>query len=433
MAVVIAGVEPKSYAARAGVRAGDRLKEINGHAIQDVLDYRFYGNESKLRLTLDRQGKRRFATVRKPEDADLGLIFDTYLMDGQKSCRNKCMFCFIDQLPPGLRDSLYFKDDDSRLSFLFGNYITLTNLTERDVERILEMHISPVNVSVHTTDPELRVRMMKNKDAGRALELLQRFAGHGIRLNCQLVLCPGVNDGAALSRSLEDLIALYPSVQSIAAVPVGLTRYREGLCEIKGYTRDGARDVVARIERVGDACLRRHGVRIAYASDEFYRKAELPIPEAEFYGEFAQLENGVGMWALLREEFLQAVNDAPADTRARRVSVATGEAAFPLLREMVDIARAKWHNLTCSVYAVQNEFFGPSINVAGLLTGRDLIAQLTGKPLGDSLLLSASMFRREGDLMLDDTTPQMLEQALGVPVTLVPNDGAALLAALLGR
>ena len=431
MSVLVAQVEPRSPAARKGVKAGDLLLSVNGNEIEDVLDYRFYIVNEKLTLRLLREGKEITVTLRKREEDDPGLLFDTYLMDRQQSCRNQCIFCFVDQLPKGLRDTLYFKDDDSRMSFLFGNYITLTNLTEHEVERIIRLHISPINVSVHTTNPELRVKMMKNRFAGDSLKILYRLAEAGTKLNCQIVLCPGYNDGEELDRTLRDLTGLCPAVQSIAVVPVGLTRYREGLAPLQKVTPEIAAAVLDQLETAGEDCLRRFGSRVVYASDEFYLKAGRPLPDATYYGDFDQLENGVGMCALMKKEFAEAVEDTPADDLPRSLSVATGMGFYALLQEMIDCAKQKWHNLDSRVYGIVNDFFGHDINVSGLITGRDLIAQLKGKPLGDRLLLPACMFRSEGDVTLDDVSVEQIEQALNVRVVQTSGGGYELLAALL--
>ena len=433
MSVIIARVESDSVAARKGVRAGDLLLSINGNEIEDVLDYRFHIVNTRLVLKLLRDGKEKKIVLRKPEDEDPGLEFDTYLMDRQQNCRNACVFCFIDQLPKGMRESLYFKDDDSRMSFLFGNYITLTNLSKHEVDRILRLHISPINISVHTTNPELRVAMMKNRFAGESLKHLYRLAQAGTKLNCQIVLCPGYNDGAELERTLRDLTALYPAVQSVAVVPVGLTRYREGLPPLEKVTAEKAAEVLDQLEAVGEKCLEQYGERLVYASDEFYLKAGRPLPDEAFYGDFAQLENGVGMCTLMGKEFADAMASYDGDDKLRHFSMATGMAFYPQLCEMVDSAKQKWHNLEGYVYGIVNDFFGHDIDVSGLITGQDLIAQLKGKPLGDRLLLPACMFRNEGDILLDDTSIEDLERELGVPVQQVSNDGFALLDAILGE
>lgn len=440
--VTIQSVTAGSPCAAHGVCGGDRLISINGKEIADVLDYQFYSCEKKLTLVVeDSSGKRREFKIKKREYDDTGLCFETYLMDKQRHCANKCIFCFIDQLPKGLRDSLYFKDDDSRMSFLFGNYITLTNITEHEVERIIEMHISPVNISVHTMNPTLRVEMMHNKRAGEVLGYLRRFSDAGIKLNTQLVLCPGINDGAELDFSLKELAAMYPSVQSIAAVPVGLTDYRDGLYPLRAYTPEGAASVIDIIDNFNAHFMWDNGERIAFAADEFYLKAGRAIPDADSYGEFAQLENGVGLWALLKDEFMQALEDKellkelsdalPFDGE-REVSIATGAAASPLIKELVDETQKKWHNLRVNFYKISNNFFGERITVAGLLTGKDIIEQLTGKELFGELLIPAVALRREGDMLLDNITLNGLSEALGVNVLPVANNGEELLRAILG-
>lgn len=431
MSVVIAGVEPHTPAHRARIHPGDLLLSINGNEIVDVLDYRFYQNERQLEIRLMTRAGEKNVRIRKGEYEELGLTFETYLMDQQHSCRNKCIFCFIDQLPKGLRESLYFKDDDSRLSFLFGNYITLTNITEHEVSRIIKMHISPINISVHTTDPELRVRMMRNRFAGQALEIIGRFAAAGIQMNCQLVLCPGINDGEALCRTLADLTQ-YESVRCIAAVPVGLTRFREGLEPLEPFCAETAGAVLDILDRFGEQCIERYGDRRVYGADEFYLLAGREIPEASYYGDFLQLENGVGLWSLLRSEAYDALKTAEPPRFPRRMSSVTGMAAYPLIANLVDMAEKKWHNLSCKVYPIVNNFFGGQINVTGLVTGGDIIDQLKDKDLGDILMVPEVMLRREGDLFLDDVSVSDLERALQVRVVTVPNDGYALIDTLAG-
>lgn len=434
MSVKIMSVEENSPARAAGILPGETLLSINSNRIDDVLDYRFYETNRLLSLEVEDQNRSvRTVSIRKGEYESLGLDFETYLMDKQRSCRNRCIFCFIDQLPEGMRESLYFKDDDARLSFLFGNYVTLTNMSGRDVERIIKMHISPVNVSVHTTNPELRVKMMRNRFAGKSLDLLYRLAKAGVHINAQIVLCRGVNDGAELERTLTDLGALYPSVQSVAVVPVGLTRFRERLFPLEPYDRESARGALRITERLGDRFQARCGRRICYAADEFYLKAGLPIPPASFYGDFDQLENGVGLLANLKQEFLRALEEVEPQTRERRVTLITGQAAAPFLNSLLDGLRAKCHNLICRVVPIENDFFGHKINVAGLVTGQDILKQLCGKELGDELLFPAVMLRREDDVFLDDVTVSDLRDALGVRVTPVRNDGYEFVNAVLGR
>lgn len=434
MPVKILAVEPGGPASHAGVRPGETLLSINGNEICDILDYRFYETDRHLSIVLrDGAGAERTVQIRKGQYESIGLEFETYLMDQQHSCTNRCIFCFIDQLPKGLRKSLYFKDDDSRLSFLFGNYVTLTNLKEREVDRIIKMHISPINISVHTTNPELRVKMMGNRFAGKSLDILYRFAKAGIKLNCQIVLCRDINDGEELDRTLKDLTSLWPSVQSVAVVPLGLTKYRQGLYPLTGYDSETARAVVRQLERWGDRCEQKYGQRICYAADEFYLKAQLPIPPAPFYGDFDQLENGVGLMASLKREFLDALEDFVPPASARKVTLATGVAAHPFLDTLLDELRQRCHNLTCNVVPIVNDFFGDTITVAGLVTGGDLLKQLQGRELGDALLLPDVMLRREGDIFLDDVSLEELSEALQIQIITVPNDGYALLDAVVGR
>ena len=432
MSVTIFSVDHDSLAEHAGILPGETLCSINGNEICDILDYRFYETEKEVLLLLrDAQGADREIKLRKGQYESIGLQFETYLMDRQRSCRNKCVFCFIDQLPSGMRESLYFKDDDSRLSFLFGNYITLTNLSQREADRIIKMKISPINISVHTTNPELRCRMMGNRFAGDCLRYLYQFAEAGIKLNCQLVLCHGWNDGEELERTLRDLLPLYPSVQSIALVPLGVTKFREGLTPLTPYTAETALEVVRAAERWGEQMQKQHGERICYAADEFYLKAGLPIPDAAFYGAFDQLENGVGLIANFREEFLFALEDVSGDEETHSGTLITGVSFAPFLEELLDGLRRKCHNLTCKVAAIRNDFFGESINVAGLVTGGDILKQLRGKELGGRLLVPDTMLRHEGDLFLDNVSLKDLERELGVPVSVVPDDGGELLKLIL--
>lgn len=433
MPVLIQSVQPRSPAMRAEIRPGDTLLSIDGHPVNDVLDYRFYMASRRLTLELLRGGKPFSCQIRKGEYEELGLEFETYLMDRQRSCKNKCVFCFVDQMPKGMRESLYFKDDDSRLSFLFGNYITLTNLRDSDIDRIIQMHISPINVSVHTTDPELRVQMMKNPAAASSLAFLPRLTQAGIRLNTQLVLVPGYNDGEALARSLEDLGALGENLQSIACVPVGLTRHREGLERLRVFRQEEARGVIDTIHAFAQRMLRERGERVAYPSDEFFLKAGVPIPDGDYYGEYAQLENGVGLIALLRDEFAQAMQADDSDAPGSRLTMATGVGAYPLIRSLAEQVSERHPQVKIEVRAIVNRFFGEKITVAGLITGKDLYEQLAGRDLGERLLIPQVMLRREGDRFLDDMELSELEERLGVPVTPVENDGWQLYDAMTGK
>ncbi|MBE6777572.1 MAG: DUF512 domain-containing protein [Ruminococcaceae bacterium] len=434
MSVIIDSVEKGSPAYKVGLKSGFTLLKLNGNEIMDVLDYRFYQNGEKILVEfINEKGKIKHKKVKKREEDELGLGFQTYLMDKQHSCLNKCVFCFIDQLPKGMRDSLYFKDDDSRLSFLFGNYITLTNITEHEVERIIKMHISPINISVHTTNPELRVKMMRNKNAGKVLELIKRFNDAGIKINCQLVLVPDMNDGKELERSLSDLTAL-ENVECIAAVPVGLTKHREDLPKIQSFDEERAQKTIDIIDGFGNETLEKYGNRRCYASDEFYLLAKRQMPSAEYYGEFLQLENGVGLWSLLKSEADEAFSlcDYEIENK-RKVSLVTGVSAYPLIREIVDKALKKWDNLECRVYAIENDYFGSSITVAGLVTATDIIKQLSGKELGDELLIPTVMLRSERDMFLDSITVEELAKELGVPVTIVEVDGYDLVSKISGE
>ena len=428
MASRIISVDPGSPAARAGVEAGETLLSIDGAAVRDVLDYKFYGYDAHLTLELlDADGKTRTVSVRKREGEPLGLNFEHYLMDKMKRCSNRCVFCFIDQLPKGMRETLYVKDDDARMSFLLGNYISMTNLSEADVMRILRMHISPINISVQTTNPALRVRMLQNPRAGEALSLLPRFAEGGITMNCQLVVCEGLNDGDELRRSLRDLEALYPAVNSISVVPFGMTDHREGLYPLVPTSQQGAAEMLDIVEDFAARCLEKHGTRLVWCGDEVYLKAGRPLPEADYYEDFTQFENGIGMLPLFAEEFRSALPDY-AGRSARPFSVATGTAAGPMLTQLIDEAAGVCDNLNGKVFEIQNDFFGHGVSVAGLITGRDLVSQLKGQELGARVLISANMLRDGGDVFLDDLTLDETSEALGVPVVPVEIDGADLLA-----
>ncbi len=430
----IASVDPHSPARKAGVRPGEKLTHINGHPIVDVLDYKFYAYDPRLELTLtDPEGNSRTLRLRKEEGEDLGLNFETYLMDKARSCANKCIFCFVDQMPPGMRDTLYFKDDDARLSFLMGNYMTLTNLSRREIQRIIDLRISPINISVHATDPELRSAMLKNPRAGECLEVMKQFAQAGIEMNCQIVACPGINDGPALERSLDDLSGLYPAVTSVAVVPVGVTKFREGLCRIEPYTREQAAALLDQVEQFAAAFLEKQGTSLAWCSDEFYLIAGRPLPEKAYYEDMDQLENGVGMLRLLLHQAELALEDE-GQTEVAPFSVATGLSAAPFVQEIVDKIREKCGNIKGMVYPIVNRFFGETITVSGLITGTDLIEQLNGKDLGKRLLIPDNMLRAGERVFLDDVTVEQLEEALGVAVIPVPaGSGFDLADAILGR
>ena len=431
MAVKIFDVTTGSHADKAGIKKGETLLSINSNEIVDVLDYRFYQVNRKLTLEVEDENKNvRAIEMTKGEYEEIGLEFETYLMDKQHSCRNKCIFCFIDQLPKGMRESLYFKDDDSRLSFLFGNYITLTNITEHEIDRIIKMHISPINVSVHTTNPELRCKMMNNRFAGDTLKYLKRFADAGITLNCQIVSCPGINDGDELVRTLTDLENL--GVNMTAIVPVGLTRYRENLYPLVPYNKETAGQTIDIIEKMGDECVKKHGRRIFFPGDEFYLLAEREIPSPEFYEDFSALEDGIGMIAYLTDDVGWKLEDLDADeSLCHKVTIACGEGVFPYMKRIMSMINEKFPNITINTRAIKNNFFGGGVNVSGLVTGGDLIDQLRGDDLGDRLIIPSSMLRFENDLFLDDVSTDDVERELGVTLVPVNNNGNDLVEAVI--
>ena len=418
--VTITDVASESRADKAGVRVGDVLVAINKNQINDVLDYRFYLASKSVTLLVLRDGKQKKFKIKKQEYDDIGLDFETPLMDKKHSCENKCVFCFIDQLPKGMRKSLYFKDDDSRLSFLHGNYITLTNLGDKDIQRIIDMHISPVNVSVHTTNPELRIKMMHNKRAGEVLEYLRRLADAGISLCAQIVLCRGLNDGAELDRTMRDLEALAPALGSTSIVPAGLTKFRDGLYQLQPFTPEECAAIIKQINDFGDMCLYKHGTRLFYPADELYVKAGLPLPDDSFYEDYSQIQNGVGMLTDMRTCVSAELEDDAYSSLAnlsRTVSLATGYAAESHIKELAQMLMSRVDGLKINVYPIKNNFFGDLITVSGLLTGKDIIEQLDGKELGDELFIPAACLRAEGDVLLDDVSPADISAALGVPVS----------------
>ena len=431
----IKSVDAHSPAQRAGVRPGETLTHINGRPIVDVLDYKFFAYDPRLELTLvGEDGRSRTLRVRKAEGEELGLNFETYLMDKARSCANRCIFCFVDQMPPGMRETLYFKDDDARLSFLMGNYITLTNLSEREIARIAELRISPINISVHATDPALREAMLKHRRAGECLAIMERFAAAGITMNCQIVSCPEVNDGPALDKTLRDLAELYPSVNSVSVVPVGVTKFREGLYPLRPYTREEADDLIRQVETFAEAHRARTGTRLVWCSDEFYLLAGRELPPEEYFEEFTQLDNGVGMLTLLSREFARGLDLMEPEEMegATPFAIATGVSAAPFLEQLVARAREKCGAIRGTVYPIRNDFFGHTITVAGLVTGGDLIAQLRGRELGQRLLIPANMLRAGERVFLDDVSLDDVERELGVPVIPVAQDGFELLDAVCG-
>lgn len=429
MSAVITRVDPRSPADKAGLRVGETLLSIGDHAVRDVMDYKFYSYDPHITLRVrDAGGSERTVSVRKREGQDLGLEFETYLMDAQKGCANRCVFCFIDQLPKGMRKSLYFKDDDARLSFLLGNYITMTNLSDEDADRIIRMHISPLNISVHATDPDLRAKMLGNPRGGESLRHLYAFARAGVKIHAQIVCCPGWNDGAQLEKTLADLSALYPAVESVAVVPVGLTRHREHLPHLDPVDEGKARAILRVIDARREKNLADHGCAIVSAADELYLKAHLPLPGPDYYEGYLQLDNGVGLMTLFEEELRGALTMEEPDIPAPSpFTIACGLAAAPFMERMCGLIREKCPGLSFRVVGIRNDFFGETVDVSGLVTGGDLQKQLRGNLAGRRLLLPVVMLRDRQNVFLDDVTPEDLERELGVKVLPVEIDGGTFL------
>ncbi|MDR1590126.1 MAG: DUF512 domain-containing protein [Oscillospiraceae bacterium] len=436
----VRAIEAGSPASKTRIAVGDVLVSINGRGIKDVLDYMYAAYEPRLTVRLlGRDGALKVVRLRKPAGAGLGLEFDDPLMDAERSCSNRCIFCFVDQLPRGMRGTLYYKDDDARLSFLHGNYVTLTGLPPGELERMIRLRVSPINVSVHSTDPDVRGRMLGSGKPRGIMDKLEALAGGGITVNCQIVCCPGVNDGAELRKSLTELAGLYPGVASVSVVPVGLTRHRDGLAELRAFDGASARETLRLVEELGGVFLRELGSRFAFCADEMYIKAGRGLPDDDFYEGYPQLENGVGMMRLLLTEFGEALDggffESGSVAGARTsggFSVATGRAAGGFIREMTRAAAERYGVAAGEVYEIRNDFFGESVDVAGLVTGGDIIAQLSGKTLGDRLLIPRAMLRRGESVFLDDVTLETLSERLGVHVRAVGPSGADLLGAVLG-
>lgn len=426
-------VEPSSLAESAGLERGDILVSINGSKFRDVLEYRYLVSEAEVELeVLKKNGTCEIITIENDFE-DLGIEFKSGLIDDAKSCRNKCIFCFIDQLPKGMRETVYFKDDDTRLSFLQGNYVTMTNMSDEEIERMIKMRISPVNISVHTTNPELRRKMLNNKNAGKVYDIMKRFAAEDLFMNCQIVLCPSFNDGAELDRSISDIAALCPNVLSLSVVPVGLTRYREGLCRLTPFDKQRAYKTVRQIEEWQEKILKTNPSRLVYASDEFYLMAGIPIPPAEKYEGFPQIENGVGLIASMEEEFDEAIKLIRPKKRSRNVTLATGELAYPFIKSLAERLEKACDGVKLSVYPIKNNFFGGGVNVAGLVCGNDLTEQLADKPIGDIITIPSVMLRDGEDIFLDDVTLTEAENRLGRKIIPVNNDGYEFVEAILGE
>ncbi len=445
---VIYNILPDSIAEEMGLEPGDTLVSINGKEIEDVFDYHFFVNDIYIELLIRKaDGEEWKLEIEKEYDEDLGIEFENGLMDEYKSCTNKCMFCFIDQMPPGMRETLYFKDDDSRLSFLQGNYVTLTNMKDKDLERIIQYKLAPINISVHTTNPKLRCKMLHNRFAGEALKKIDRLYEAGIQMNGQIVLCKGENDKEELERTLRDLSKYLPYMESLSVVPVGLTKYREGLYPLEPFTKEDAIEVIATVEKWQKICMKEHDMHFVQASDEWYLLAGLPLPEEERYDGYLQLENGVGMLRLLINEFEDALNEYRNDAKAKteameyledecggvhKVTIATGKLAGPFIKELAEKFMKEFKGYEVEVVEIRNEFFGERITVSGLITAQDMVAQLKGRNLGNAVAIPCNMLRMGENVFLDDQTAEDVENALQVPLLIVKSSGQALLEAMLG-
>lgn len=421
-----------SIASELEIEPGDVLLRVNNTEIKDVLDYHYAVNDEYLELLIRKpDGEEWELEIDKDLEEDLGIVFEEGLMDSYLSCRNKCIFCFIDQMPPNMRETLYFKDDDARLSFLQGNYITLTNMSDEDLQRIIFYKLSPINVSVHTTNKELRCRMLKNRFAGDALDKIDLLYEAGITMNGQIVLCKGVNDGQELDNSIRDLAKYIPHMQSVSIVPVGISKYREGLHELDIFTKEDAIDVLNIIHKWQNILYKEHGTRFIHASDEWYLKAEIDMPTEEEYEGYQQIENGVGMVRSLEEEFEDYLKTCKGSNAHKKLSVATGVLAYPFIKSLMDKMIEKYPNYNIHVYPIQNNFFGKDITVAGLLTGQDIINQLKEQELGEYLLLPSSLLRYGEDVLLDDLTIKDLETALQINIRIVQSDGTSFVNAVI--
>ena len=421
---IIKEIENGSIAEELELEPGDELISINGTVISDVLDYHYLIKDEELTVLIRKpDGEEWELDIEKDYEEDLGIVFEEGLMDDYRSCRNKCIFCFIDQMPPGMRETLYFKDDDARLSFLQGNYITLTNMDDKEIDRILFYKLSPINISVHTTNEELRCKMLHNRFAGTALEKIRRLKDGGITMNGQIVLCKGWNDKDELEKTIHDLAAFLPEMQSVSVVPVGITKFREGLEQLEVFNQEDSIEVLDIIHRWQNIFLTHYETRFIYASDEWYIKAGLPIPEEDSYEGYPQIENGVGLIRSLQNEFKEYFEEIAGDNRCRELSLATGVLAAPYIRQLTERLQEKYPNVKIRVYTIINHYFGTEITVAGLITGTDIIAQLQDQPLGDCLLIPDVMLRDGDTVLLDDSTVADMENALQTKIRIVQSDG----------
>ena len=426
-------VAPGSIGEELELEPGDVLLTIDGEEIEDIFDYDYMTDSESFVMTIQKKNGEEWELEIESGGEDLGLTFENGLMSEYRSCRNKCIFCFIDQMPPGMRETLYFKDDDSRLSFLQGNYITLTNMSDRDIDRIIRFHLSPINISVQTMNPELRCRMLNNRFAGEALKKIDRLYEAGTEMNGQIVLCKGVNDGEELRYTIERLAAYAPHMQSVSVVPVGLSKFRDGLYPLEPFTKEDACQVIDLIEEWQKKLYEKHKLHFIHASDEWYILAERELPEESRYDGYIQLENGVGMIRLLYEEFMDALGEKEDDGKTEELSMATGFLPYPYLKRLLDRMAEVYPGRKIHLYPIRNDFFGEMITVAGLITGQDLVAQLKGKPLGSRLLLPSVMFKSGEEVFLDDMTRTQAEAALQIPINIVKSGGYDLLSAILDR
>lgn len=429
---IVSGVVPGSIAEELEIGTGDKLLAVDGHEIEDIFDYQFYTEDEQIVLLIEKpDGEQWELEIEKEADEDLGIQFGQGLMDEYRSCCNKCIFCFIDQMPEGMRDTLYFKDDDSRLSFLQGNYVTLTNMSGHDIERIIRYRLEPINISFQTTNPELRCRMLHNRFAGEALKKVDMLYQGGIEMNGQIVLCKGVNDGEELERSIRDLTSYLPLLKSVSVVPVGLTKFRSGLYPLEPFTKEDAKKVLGVIHRWQEKIYQEYGLHFIHAGDEWYLLAGEEVPEEERYDGYLQLENGVGMLRLLFQEFSEGYEALEGDGRTEELSIATGRLAYPYLCKMAEKITEKFPAVHIHVYCIRNDFFGERITVSGLITGQDLMAQLKGMELGSRLLIPCNMLKTDEDVFLDDFTVEQVSDALQVPVHIVKSSGQDLIDSIL--
>ncbi len=430
---IIKEIEAGSIAEELELTPGDELISVNDKRIKDVFDYHYLIKDDFLKVVVQKpDGEEWELEIEKDYEDDLGIVFEEGLMDEYRSCRNKCIFCFIDQMPPGMRDTLYFKDDDARLSFLQGNYITLTNMSDEEIDRILFYRLSPINISVHTTNEELRCRMLHNRFAGSALQKIKKLKDGGITMNGQIVLCKGWNDGEELERTIHDLAAFLPEMQSVSVVPVGLTKYRKGLARLEKFTKEDSLQVLEIIHRWQDIFLSNYNTRFIHGGDEWYINAGLPVPEASSYEGYLQIENGVGMLRSFRDEFVEHLRELAGDDRKKEISMVTGVLATPFMEQLLLLFKTKFPNITVRLYTIRNDFFGENITVAGLITGGDIIRQLKGLPLGEYLMLPDSLLRNGETVLLDDVTVEDMENALQTRIRIVQSDGNFFLDTLIG-